>query len=601
MKATQFKSAACSEYDMNRRSGSPHGATGREHPETPAAEDIYNKLATKFLPRQSSSDRGEDSDDSDSDNDQAASSASISTFEDTTDDGNTQANQRRAPNNQLARVKSAANSKASSTTHDSDSSDSIIMSLPKSFAPSKVLQDLGLRFKESGSEVLLIDGVTSDQAQEIIDKACAVIPAELRAITSDVLSAALTQDHLAIADKQTHGTVSNFEAAREPSNTADLPPVGPFEEHLLYERCGSISVADFHHRLASWADGTNLNDSTAPNSRINGAELDALCEALGYEQEHETDIRTGSDVDIVPMDGWLYGELLNGLRCILRFYIPDAKDDSLGEEQAKLLTAILALMKSLDSALVSGQGKVYIFVLRRLVGSVTRLINIVKDFDLYAVTSAKVLSSGRRPAEEHRDQLKCIATALLLTSRIISELPSLAQLVEADLKHREKSLVTNDSEQKKLYDYRHVNECCDPMILSSSAAEGLLKVMHTPDSAQLSVLQTLLDKGVERLEEMGREPGLARFLLINEYQWTRIQQHANAAFESLRSGFKSVLTFNESAKIHYKAAALPTDVMALLLPKILWRPIIGDQDALDMYNQYVTDLVSAIGDWQFTH
>jgi hypothetical protein len=60
----------------------------------------------------------------------------------------------------------------------------------------------------------------------------------------------------------------------------------------------------------------------------------------------------------------------------------------------------------------------------------------------------------------------------------------------------------------------------------------------------------------------------------------------------LEVAFLSALTPDPSKKIRWKAAALPSDLVALFITQVLERPILDGIDALNMYMRYVTDLVS---------
>jgi hypothetical protein len=91
---------------------------------------------------------------------------------------------------------------------------------------------------------------------------------------------------------------------------------------------------------------------------------------------------------------------------------------------------------------------------------------------------------------------------------------------------------------------------------------------------------------------LGWNRAAARTILLNECRRRRITHHADSAARMLETSFLKALTPDPSRKIQWKAAALPTDLVALLITQILERPVLDGQDALNMYMRYVTDLVS---------
>jgi hypothetical protein len=124
--------------------------------------------------------------------------------------------------------------------------------------------------------------------------------------------------------------------------------------------------------------------------------------------------------------------------------------------------------------------------------------------------------------------------------------------------------------------YNLVEECCSKVFAARKEAHRRKR----------------FQQGVDHLEQLGWNGDAARTILLNECRRRRITHHADLAAQMLETAFLSALTPDPLRKIRWKAAALPSDLVALFITRVLERPILDDLDALNMYMRYVTDLVS---------
>jgi hypothetical protein len=115
--------------------------------------------------------------------------------------------------------------------------------------------------------------------------------------------------------------------------------------------------------------------------------------------------------------------------------------------------------------------------------------------------------------------------------------------------------------------------------------------IDNPDMAE-SQRQTRFRESVDHLEKLGWNESAAAVIIRNECRWKRVSNHANLAVDMIEASFVAALHADPAKNIRWKAAALPTDIVGLLISRLLWRPVLDDQDALNMYLQYTTDLVS---------
>lgn len=363
--------------------------------------------------------------------------------------------------------------------------------------------------------------------------------------------------------------------------------VGVFDEYLLYESLPGLTTSTYNDVLSKWCSSPEALDAAIflrPEEKSNFKGNSELCEALGCQFDSEHDLRTGDEVQTSHLDGWLYADLLSGVRGLLNIYLPEAIDQDLEVESGKLLTAIITLVITFDETLASARLESCFIAIRRLNQAFRRLFSIARELELYSVT-CKTL--GRDQGRTPRDTLKHVVLALTLTVKALTDLGELLPAVKSELARRKTSLAKTGMPNEQTYAYTAVKECCSSIVSIAARSDD-----PSVRQKEKETLRERFDDGLERLEKMGRVHNAARSVLYNEYAWSRVQFHADCAWKQLLSDFKAALSANSSAQIQWKAAACPMDLMALVLPQVLWRPVLGDQDALDMYNQYVTDLVS---------
>ncbi|CZT19463.1 uncharacterized protein RCC_05314 [Ramularia collo-cygni] len=391
------------------------------------------------------------------------------------------------------------------------------------------------------------------------------------------------------------GPVKTGEPAKRLSVDMSMPSLASlFDEYLLYESLKGLTTSEYNDVLSEWCNSGATTRSGIPLNFAETGEIFDVFEALGCQFVVGRHGGTGEEeIQTIQLDGWLYADLLSGLRGLLNIYLPSSADDELEAEHEKLLTAVIMLVKALDKTMASAEHANCAFAIRKLRQAFRRLFSCAREFELYSVNSGTLGRVQGRTSQGLRNTLKHVVSALVLAARAITDLNDLLPAVKSEIARRKNSVAERVTHDEEAYAYAEVKRCCGIM------TDFMWTCKRPEDDAsahqqQTDMLRKKFDECAERLTRLGWEHAAARNVLYNQYGWSKVEHHADSAWTQLVSGFEALLNANSRAQIQWKAAAFPIDLMALVLPQILWRPVLGDQDALDMYNQYVTDLESNI-------
>lgn len=445
------------------------------------------------------------------------------------------------------KIEDATDAKSTITTSSSEWGKERM--IPKALGDADLFRRLGLRFEEKEELYFLQDELTDEQFANVSSICVALRPEELRKMTHEVLAAVLSGDEQgprileAPAVGMNHLKTLSFQCA------PDFSSAGLFDENILYDVCPRTGAVEFRNMLFEWdstASGAavleDINQSIPESAkRLGIKDVDAFCEALGYKFNEEHDAKTGEPINTAPLDGWLYADLLNGLRCLMKVFLPATEFDRLRDAQETFLTAIVTIFKSFVWAMEPMPIKISVFLLRMLGQSFRRLFNIAKELEVYSVTGLTFRTTGKVSIQECHDTLKHIVIALLLAVKAMMEMDEIAPSVEAEIIRRQTALASTGMQAPQTSEYSHVKDCCDSISLSVST-----NIEQTRESAENQkekhYFQEKFNEGVDRLDKMGWDPVAARNILSNEYRWTRVKHHADCAWKMLHRGFRATLS-----------------------------------------------------------
>lgn len=459
----------------------------------------------------------------------------------------------------------------------------LIKTLSEASTRAVVLAHFGIEFNKEGQEFILADWLNERQLFKVMRMTRKLDTLEaLRKITCDGLS--LTTVGLLEDDPATHAPqqLPADTIAQPTSDDIVLARACMFDEDVLFQACSNMKSEAFHSKLSSWQSESIAHASIETqyyDEPIPHPDTWTSCELLGCTDPEESDVETGKKQKLKFSAFELFLKLLNGLGLILTTSKLSRCSRELQLAQEKLLSAIFTLITTFHRSLELAAEVPPRAFLNSLARSFAQLFAHLRLLEMHELTMQMVLCDRNATAEGGcAEMLNHISTALILAARALAELEDRSKILQAEVTRR-KSLTTNASlAERTQLDYNRVRECC----------EEVFKITEASDA----VRQKRFDEGVDRLEGLGWDKDAAFIVVRNECRWARATHHANLASRMIEASFKAALRADPTKQIQWKAAALPTDVVALLISRLLWRPVLNGQDALDMYNRYTTDLVS---------
>lgn len=479
---------------------------------------------------------------------------------------------------------------------DSSSEDgpncNLVFSLPKDFTQAAVLKNLGIRFTEKAQGFILQDGLDKARLLDVIwlTKKLEIL-AQLRVFINASLDMRLDG---ADDDKSPDTQVSeppSVEAAEDlPLETHDR---GLFNESTLYQACPSMTYTAFRDNLDIWQsrpfDHVSMHeDRTDGFSTTFESDNMAFCKLLGFSEVKRTDMATGRRIEHSDEP---QSDLLEPFVFGLRLLMYTSQLDKLSTEvrmlDEKLPSAVFELVALLIKSLEKAVELIPAVFLNRAMRSFTQLFDVLNILACHELTIQFIHHDRGQSTTAAQCQviLKHMVTAILLATRALTELEGHGSLIEAEVVRRKTSLIETSSLIPHGLNYDRVKECCRRIYSATDPTVIVCK--------EESQLQTNFDQNVVTLVDLGWEKEAASAILLHECRWERVTQHADSAARMIEARYVAVLHADPAKKFDSKAAALPTDMVALLLSRLLWRPVVDGRDALDMYWQYTSDLVSS--------
>ncbi|KAF7198216.1 hypothetical protein HII31_00572 [Pseudocercospora fuligena] len=476
--------------------------------------------------------------------------------------------------------RSPSQSRASSASEVSED-DSDIFEVPKPFIDRAVLDALRLKYEEREGNYVVQKPVSMEQWKTVIAKSVNLTLEGIRMATQSSLL-----QHNNFDQKLLAASPSIEMNLYRPSKDAKKlsPDVDDIE---LYSQYQGISDDTFNQRVAALFDTPpNVDKSstlaigpTKAQPALRRMQVSQLCSILGYTALTQRDDTTAEDVELTPLDGSLYANLLNGLRSLLRFLASEESDDNKDEDWSKLLVSIVENLEVIDQTLQPEASAATIVILRKMCSGLHHLFRSLRDLELYSVTHQSLGSTDAGDLSECRRAMRHTVLALLRTAQASRGIARVVPVIESWEPHSARALSRGIVKQ-------FFRTAC-----SKSQWIGL-------QSSDLYVtgdtFQKQFSNYARRLSELGWSKEAAEFLLENGCSWKQAALHAKQAQSLLEKAFRGALASHPDRSIRWKAAAFPSDTIILLLPDILLRPVLDGQGALDMYYRYVTDLYSTI-------
>ena len=461
----------------------------------------------------------------------------------------------------------------------------LIIFIPKAVTTAKALSFLGIAFTEQANDFAVAGGLDRSQLFDVMQMTRKLHNLEgLRKITCEYLLRTPTSDlespHLeSDAPKQT-----DAETGGRPSSTHSRATVNMFDENIMYKTCPGMARAVFHDKLKRWMAAPLPDTSAHPDRVVSIPSRDSnpwgLRYLLGWSPRQHMNVATGQIMDVDTSRFALFQNLLDGLWLALNTSRLSKPLSELKAAEEKLPSAILALVTTIHESMERAEELPYRVFYYSVSESFARLFGVMNVLEMHALTIETVHETGKSTSSraKYPVALRHMTIALLLAAKTLTELEDQTDVLEAEELRRKEALAKVSSTVDSSADYGHVEECFSKIFGVRMEARRRKR----------------FQENVNHLESLGWNRHAARTILLHECRRRRITHHADLAARMLEDSFLKALTPDPSRKIRWKAAALPTDLVALLITQVLERPVLDGQDALNMYMRYITDLVRLI-------
>jgi hypothetical protein len=468
--------------------------------------------------------------------------------------------------------------------HERSQGSGLIYVLPKAATQARALTYLDIPFTEQGCEFAVAGGLDEPQLFDVMQMTLKLYNLEgLKKMTCECLLRTPTTGFDYLHQESGAPDLTGVEECGPPSSSQSNRTIANmFDEDALNDVCPSMTRDNFHDKLRTWMAAPLPNTSDDPGRVVGISSPDSnpwgLRHLLGFAFLQHTNVETGENMTIAPSRFEFFERFLDGLWLVLNTSKHAECSGELQTAEEKLPAAILALVTSLHRSMERAEELPYHVFYYSISQSFTRLFGIINRIHAHAHTIETIIEIGQSAASHtgYIITMKHINTALLIATKVLTELEGQTDVLEAEKLRRKPSTTSPPRTADESTDYRHVEEYCNKMF-------EVRKEAHR---------QQRFQQGIDHLENLGWVGDAARTILLNECRRRRVAHHADLAARMLETSFDAALTRDPSRKIHWKAAALPTDLFALLATRILQRPVLDGQDALNMYMRYVTDLVS---------
>lgn len=460
----------------------------------------------------------------------------------------------------------------------------LIYLLPKVATRARALENLGIDFTERAQDFAVSEGLDHSQLFDIMQMTSKLYNLEgLRKMACDCLLRTPTSGLDSLHPESDTSNPANADIGGLPTSSQTTPTTtNMFDEDAMYEHCPRMARTIFHQELKAWM-ATPLPDMSARTDHTVGlpspnANPWGLRHLLGWTLARHTNVETGEEVHIAPTRMSLFMAFLDGLWLALSTSKLTKHSGELQAAEEKLVGAVLVLVTTLHQYIERAEELPYHVFYYSVSQNFARLFGVMNDLETHALTIETAQTMGM-PVALHTEclaNLRHTTIALLLATKALTELEDQTDILEVEKLRRNEALAKISSKVDSSADYVHVEECCNKIF-------AVRRDQHR---------QKRFRKSLDHLESLGWYRAAARTILLNECRRRRITHHANAAARALEASFLKALTPDPSRNIRWKAAALPTDLVVLLVTQVLERPVLDGHDALNMYMRYVTDLVS---------
>ena len=462
----------------------------------------------------------------------------------------------------------------------------LIRVLPKAATQARALVSLSIPFVEQAHDFTVARGLNESQLFDVMQMTVKLYNLEgLRKITCECLlrtpkSGPGYTDLESNASRHTNAEASGRPSSRNSSRAiANL-----FDEDDMYRTCSSMTRDVLHSKLRTWMASPLPDTTTHPNPVVGlpspNSNPWALRRLLGWVFPQYRNVKTGKIETIAPSVYELFEVFLDGLWLTLHTSKLAKGNGELQAAEEKLVGAVFALVMTLHQYMERAEELPYHAFYFSTSQCFTRLFGTMNTLNSHALTIETVHEIGNSPVAraDYSVTLRHITIALLLATRTLTELEDETDILQAENIRRNETVAKILSTADSSVDYSRVDECCNKILRARKEAYR----------------QKRFKQSVDHLGKLGWNRGAARTILLSECRRRRIAHHALLATGMLETSFSNALTSDPSRKIQWKAAALPTDLVALLITQVLERPVFDGQDALNMYMRYITDLVSLL-------
>jgi hypothetical protein len=457
----------------------------------------------------------------------------------------------------------------------------LFFSLPRTSTDAKVLAHMGINFTEGPGEFTVPDGLNESQL--------AIVMRTTRKLAN--------LGRLRTHTLQTFGIVTGHEATpatddkpsvRSTSTESSFEDEDIFHEGIMYKTCSEMSTEMLAGTLVTWMGRSCLQapDPTERVERFSGkSDTLTLRRILGCRDDKYPDVSV--DPEMTTMDTAIepFERLLEGIGLFSRASKLGGHTSERNAAQGKLEGAISGLITTLHQSLEACAELPFQLHLDQILKTFERSFTSLRRLEAHALTIEELHDIRvSTTADQYVSTLRHMTMTILLTERVLREFRAYIHVMKVRIVRINVALADPSSEDEHPMNLPEVQRCCEEVYDDLDVAEA--------DETTESEWQRRFAHCVRRLVKSGWDKEAASVMLRADCCWYRIAYHIRRAAGMVDSAFETALSTDPAKRIQYRVAVLPTDLVALLASRLLWRPVYDGQDALDMYNRYVTDLVS---------
>jgi hypothetical protein len=338
----------------------------------------------------------------------------------------------------------------------------------------------------------------------------------------------------------------------------------------IYEECAEMAPSVFNDQLESSYD-TNLRalemTSTDGNAPLSQEVINTLSHVLSFAYPFAP-----------KPDGAMFADILNGFRGLFKLF-PMSCERNMQTSRAKVLGASFKFITALHSTIVPAPTTAAVLFLQNCYeknGHLRNLFVLANELESYPFNFAISFDGKSATSSKFAVKFGRHTVAALVIAASLGE-----ELLELRFGDFEKELV------------RHPSTKIPGFAVDIKLSLGSLskQSMDRESITEMDLLKAS-KQACSKLEHIGLSENLMLRILRLEHGWKRVAWHAGEATRLLRQAFNHTLDLHPVQKLICKAAVLPPDLLGGLLQRLIHLPMMDEQDALSMYNRYMTELVS---------